>query len=76
MTYDRITVDPAVMVGKPCIKGTRIAVDLILRKFAAGESETDLLLGYPHLSRADIRQALAFAADFLTDGDIELAMPQ
>ena len=45
MMYDRITVDPAVMVGKPCIKCTRITVDLILRKFAAGETEADLLLG-------------------------------
>ena len=76
MRYERITVDPAVMVGKPCIQGTRITVDLILRKFAAGETEADLLQGYPHLSREDIRQALAFAADFLTDGDIELALPR
>lgn len=76
MRYDRITVDPAVMVGKPCIKGTRIAVDLILRKLAAGETEADLLEGYPHLTREDIRQALAFAADFLTDGDFELALPR
>ncbi|MBX3501871.1 MAG: DUF433 domain-containing protein [Alphaproteobacteria bacterium] len=76
MKYDRITVDPAVMVGKPCISGTRIAMDLILRKLAAGKTQADLLLGYPHLSREDVRQALAFAADFLTDGDIELAMPR
>jgi uncharacterized protein (DUF433 family) len=76
MKYDRITVDPAVMVGKPCIKGTRITVDLILRKFAAGETEDGLLQGYPHLSREDIREALAFAADLVVDNEIELAQPR
>ncbi|MGE0422915.1 MAG: DUF433 domain-containing protein [Reyranellaceae bacterium] len=76
MRYERITVDPAVMVGKPCIKGTRITVDLILRKLAAGETEADLLQGYPHLSREDIREALAFAADLVVDNEIELALPR
>lgn len=60
---DRITIAPDVMQGKPVIRGTRITVDLILRKLAEGASETDLLDAYPHLTLADIRAALAYAAD-------------
>lgn len=51
------------MVGKPCIKGTRIPVDLILRKLGAGETVDELLVAYPHLTADDIKAALAFAAD-------------
>jgi len=60
---DRITIAPDVMQGKPVIRGTRITVDLILRKLAEGASESDLLDAYPHLTREDIRAALAYAAD-------------
>ncbi|MBX2978199.1 MAG: DUF433 domain-containing protein [Flavobacteriales bacterium] len=60
---DHISGDPGVMLGKPCIKGTRIPVELIVRKFAAGESEADLLRGYPRLSREAIRAALRYAQD-------------
>lgn len=58
------------MVGKPCIKGTRIPVDLILRKLGAGETVDELLVAYPHLTADDIKAALAFAADWLTDSDV------
>lgn len=58
----RISVDPAVCFGKPCIKGTRIRVSLILDNLAEGVSETDLLREYPQLHIEDIRAALAFAA--------------
>ena len=51
------------MTGKPCIKGTRITVELILRKLGAGRSVTDLLEAYPQLTENDVRAALAFAAD-------------
>jgi len=64
MAHARISVDPAVMMGKPCIKGTRITVELILRKLGAGRSFADLLESYPQLSEADLRTALAFAADY------------
>jgi len=60
---DRITMAPDVMQGKPVIRGTRITVDLILRKLAEGASESDVLDAYPHLTIQDIRAALAYAAD-------------
>ena len=65
MNNPRISSDPAVMMGKPCIKGTRITVELILRKLGAGRSMTDLLEAYPHLTEDDVRAALAFAADYM-----------
>jgi uncharacterized protein (DUF433 family) len=60
---DRIVVDPRVMLGKPVIRGTRITVELILRKLAEGATEADLLDAYPHLTAADVRAALAYGAD-------------
>ena len=59
MTYARISSDPAVMMGKPCISGTRITVELILRKLGAGRSFADLLEAYPKLTEDDLRAALA-----------------
>jgi len=60
---DYITSDPKVLYGKPVIKGTRIAVDLILEKLSAGQSLEDLLKSYPHLNQEQIFACLAFAAD-------------
>jgi uncharacterized protein (DUF433 family) len=60
---DRITLTPDVMQGKPVIRGTRITVDLILRRLAEGASEAEILDAYPHLKLEDIRAALAYAAD-------------
>ncbi len=54
---DRIEVNPRVMMGKPVVKGTRIPVDLILRKLGEGASEDDLLDAYPRLTLEDIRAA-------------------
>ena len=65
MAHPRITADPAVMMGKPCVKGTRITVELILRKLGAGRSFGDILDAYPQLTEHDLRAALAFAADYL-----------
>jgi uncharacterized protein (DUF433 family) len=65
MPHARIAADPIVMMGKPCIKGTRITVELILRKLGAGRSFRDLLEAYPQLREEDLRAALAFAADYL-----------
>jgi uncharacterized protein (DUF433 family) len=65
MPHARITADPALMMGKPCVKGTRITVELILRKLGAGRSLADLLEAYPQLTEEDLRAALAFAADYL-----------
>jgi uncharacterized protein (DUF433 family) len=60
---DRIAIDASVMLGKPAIRGTRITVELILRKLSGGATEADLLDAYPQLTRPDIRAAVAFAAD-------------
>jgi uncharacterized protein (DUF433 family) len=58
----RITVDPAVRSGKPCIKGTRITVYDVLEYLAGGMSEDEVLNDFPDIQRDDIRAALAFAA--------------
>ncbi|MPZ35876.1 MAG: DUF433 domain-containing protein [Rhodospirillales bacterium] len=65
MSHPRITATPDVMMGKPCVKGTRITVELVLRKLGAGRSFADLLEVYPQLTEEDLRAALAFAADYL-----------
>ena len=62
MTTERIAIDPAVMMGKPVIRGTRITVELILRNLAGGASESDLLEDYPQLTAEDIRAAIAYGA--------------
>ena len=60
---DKIAIDPQVCFGKPCIKGTRIWVSLILDFLASGESEAQILAAYPQLQPDDIRAALAYAAE-------------
>lgn len=65
MTAGRIEINPDVMLGKPVIRGTRIPVELILRKLSEGATEADLLDAYPRLTAADIKAALAYAADSL-----------
>jgi uncharacterized protein (DUF433 family) len=72
---DRIVIDPHVMLGKPVIRGTRIPVELIVRKLGEGATEADLLDGYPALRREDIRAALAYAADTLAHEETIL-LPQ
>lgn len=62
---DRIEINPKVMLGKPVIRGTRITVELVLRKMSEGASEQDLLDAYPGLTEADIKAAVAYAADTL-----------
>lgn len=59
---ERVTIDPAVRGGKPCIRGTRITVGDILEYLAGGMSEDEVLGDFPTLERDDIRAALAFAA--------------
>ena len=62
---DRIEVNPKVMMGKPVIHGTRITVEMILRKLSEGAKEEDILGAYPRLTRADIHAAIRYAADTL-----------
>ena len=62
---DRIEINPKVMMGKPVIRGTRLTVELILRKLSKGASESELLEAYPKLKREDIHAAIRYAADTL-----------
>lgn len=63
MDHPRISIDPAIMVGKPCIKGTRITVELILRWLAGGRTVSELTEAHPQISDEDVRAALDYAAD-------------
>ena len=62
---ERIEINPKIMLGKPVIRGTRITVELILRKLAEGADVQALLTAYPHLTDQDIRAAIEYAADAL-----------
>jgi uncharacterized protein (DUF433 family) len=66
MAHERISQNPRVMVGKPVIRGTRITVELILRRLSEGCSVETILDAYPGLTREDILAAEAFAADYLS----------
>jgi len=57
-----IVVDPAILAGKPVIRGTRLAVELILELLAAGQSESEILANYPGLTHEDILACLAYAS--------------
>ncbi len=62
MIFTRITRDPAVMGGKPCIRGLRVTVGTVLGLLASGESRERILQAYPYLETPDIDEALAYAA--------------
>lgn len=62
MKLDRITFDPGIMGGKPCLRGLRVTVGTIVGLMASGRTKEDLLDLYPYLEEADIMQALAYAA--------------
>jgi len=72
---DRIEVNPKVMLGKPVIRGTRIPVELILRKLGEGATEADILDAYPGLTRDDVRAAIAYAADTLAHEETIIIEP-
>ncbi len=65
-----ITSDHRVMLGKPVIKGTRITVELILRKLGQGASPSDLVKMYPHITEADINAVHLYAADVLANEEL------
>lgn len=69
---DRIEINPKVMMGKPVIRGTRIPVELILRKISEGATDADLLGAYPRLTGQDIHAAVRYAADALAHEEIVL----
>ena len=62
MTFDRITFDPAIMGGRACIRGMRIPVSVIVGQLAHGATTEELLAEYPDLEKADVQQALEYAA--------------
>jgi uncharacterized protein (DUF433 family) len=69
----RITVNPAVMTGLPCIRGMRIPVTTILGLLASGVTEQEILADYPDLEPADFKACLAYAAWLTREREIELA---
>lgn len=66
----RITVNPDIMLGKPIIKGTRITVELILKKLSEGMSIEELLTAYPHLTKDDILAAISYSADVISQEEL------
>jgi len=67
---DRIEVNPEIMMGKPVIRGTRVTIELILRKLSEGAKESDLLDAYPQLKKEDIHAAIGYAADAVAHEEI------
>ena len=67
---DRIEINPKIMMGKPVIRGTRITLELILRKLSEGAKEVELLEAYPKLKPGDIQTAIRYAADTLAHEEI------
>jgi uncharacterized protein (DUF433 family) len=70
LSTEKIEINPNVMMGKPVIRGTRVTVELILRKLSEGASEVDLLDAYPHLTGGDIRAAIKYAADVVAHEEV------
>jgi uncharacterized protein (DUF433 family) len=70
MAHERIEINPEIMGGKPVIRGTRIPVELVLRKLGAGMSGAAILADHPKLTLDDIRATQAFAADYLADEEL------
>ncbi len=71
--FQRITLNPEVMGGKPCIRGMRVTVGMIVEALAAGRSVQSLLTDFEYLQEEDIREALAFAASLAQGRDVLLA---
>jgi uncharacterized protein (DUF433 family) len=70
---DRITFDPQVMGGRPCIRNLRVTVGTIVGLFAAGRSEQEILQAYPYLQLEDLRAALTYAAWRAGEHEVPLA---
>ena len=70
MAHERIEMNPEIMGGKPVVRGTRIPVELLLRKLGAGMTTEAILTDHPKLTPEDIRAAQAFTADYLADEEL------
>ncbi len=73
MKVDRITIDPVVCTGKPCIRGLRFPVSRLLGLLASGETKETILKAYSYLQPEDVDQALAYAAYLAEEETIELS---
>jgi uncharacterized protein (DUF433 family) len=73
MTFERVTINPAVATGKPCIRDLRFPVSRLLGLLASGESRESILRAYPYLESGDVDEALRYAACLAEDETIELA---
>jgi uncharacterized protein (DUF433 family) len=69
----RITINPEVMGGKPCVRGMRVTVGMIVEAIAAGRTVPELLVDFPYLEEEDVREALAFAASLAQGREVRLA---
>jgi uncharacterized protein (DUF433 family) len=76
MTLARITIDPGICTGKPCIRGLRFPVARLLGLLAAGETREAILKAYPYLEAGDIDEALRYAAFLAEDETVQLAAPE
>jgi uncharacterized protein (DUF433 family) len=72
---DRITFDPQVMGGKPCIRGMRVTAGTIVGLIASGATPEEILADYPYLEREDITAALSYAAWRVEEAEVPLAQP-
>lgn len=73
MRFERITIDPNVCTGKPCIRGLRFPVSRLLGLLAAGETKDSILGAYPYLEAEDVDEALRYAAWLAEEETVELA---
>jgi uncharacterized protein (DUF433 family) len=71
-SLNRITFDPLIMGGKPCIRGMRVTVGMIIGLVASGANHADILKAYPYLEEEDIRQALSYAAWRVEEREVPL----
>lgn len=73
MKFDRITIDPNICTGKPCIRGLRFPVSRLLGLLASGETKETILKAYPYLEAGDIDEALRFAAFLAEEETVEFS---
>jgi uncharacterized protein (DUF433 family) len=73
---ERIVADPRILAGKPVVKGTRIAVDLVLEELAQNPDITELLAAHPDLTRDDVQACLAYAKDLVTGEEVSPKPPK
>lgn len=74
-TLTRITFDPAVMGGKPCIRGLRVTAGMLVGLIASGKTNADILKAFPYIEEADIREALEYAAWRAEEIELPLGQP-